>query len=61
MLIKFLNLINWDIYNNIMGETLSNFIESCDECLYRKHKTHLSELENRIYMAEEKNYTSIYK
>jgi hypothetical protein len=37
-----------------MGEILSNFIESCDECLYRKHKTHLSELENRIYMAEEK-------
>ena len=35
-----------------MGSILGNIMESCNDCIFREHKTHVIELENRLFNAE---------
>lgn len=37
-----------------MGNIFSNLMESCDDCIYREHKTHIRSLEDRLCQTEEK-------
>jgi hypothetical protein len=35
-----------------MGSILCNIMESCNDCMFRGHKTHVIGLENRLFNAE---------